>query len=466
MTRSARLLLLLAAVSTSACAATPATEATTPDRPPQLRGSSCRLPPGAHFARGLASVKEHDRSPWTKESCQSVVNEFLCVDGGRGPTAEALFNAGAVHERCGDSTRALDAYRAAAAAGGPRFASARVRIVALTVDPREPDARDRAIAEIGAAVRDAGYQSKEALVALARLQLARGGRVADGDGEDDLARAKKNCQRALALDSDHVPAYDALALTYLAMARREANVVPPVTERGPLAASVPAARLDLALFTAERALRQGPPNASLHNTIGLVHAARGSWSAAVQAFDEARRIDPQYVEAHLNWAFLHLAFHRYEPAEPALRHALTLAPDDYDARLGLALALRGKAGSSGDAADVTAARAELDRAEKIDPARPEVFFNRGVLLHELAAKDGAEAVASLNEAKRELERFVRASGADPRYRDAVAAVTRRSTRDDASCLGEHRDDPGCARGRLQDIDDTIKFFTEVQTTPP
>ena len=82
-----------------------------------------------------------------------------------------------------------------------------------------------------------------------------------------------------------------------------------------------------------------------------------------------------------------------------------MRPNDYDAHLGLALAIRGPiTGAEGDYdAKIAAVQAELDAAKKIDPNRPDAYYNEGIFTQEFKAKSGGakeKTIATLEEAKK------------------------------------------------------------------
>ena len=96
----------------------------------------------------------------------------------------------------------------------------------------------------------------------------------------------------------------------------------------------------------------------------------------------------------MNYAFVNLGFRGFDQAQEAFKKALAMRPNDYDAHLGLALALRGPiTGSETDYdARVSAVQAELDAAKKIDPNRPDAFYNEGILTMEFKAKADRKSV--------------------------------------------------------------------------
>jgi hypothetical protein len=116
-------------------------------------------------------------------------------------------------------------------------------------------------------------------------------------------------------------------------------------------------------------------------------------------------------------------------------------PNDYDAHLGMALALRGPiTGSETDYdARVNAVQAELDAAKKIDAARPDAYYNEGILTQEFKAKgslDKEKQKALLRESQKIFQSFIDKASGKPEYDGAVKR----------------------SKERIQDIDDTLKFM--------
>jgi Tfp pilus assembly protein PilF len=229
------------------------------------------------------------------------------------------------------------------------------------------------------------------------LELRRGSPSKDGDGLDDFDRAKKNIQRALAIDDAYMPAYNQLALYYLALAKQRAPAAKGkrVNENS----------LELGVLVCSQAARKDPKFAPIHNTAGLIYIELGNISAAAASFAQARALDPSLFEAHMNFAAVNMRFRGFENAEKAYRAALRLRPGDYDAHVGLALALRGQAGAPGDAKAVEASR-ELEAAKRIDPDRPEAYYNEAVLTQEYGEEDAKDPDASLKKASALFSTFI------------------------------------------------------------
>jgi len=134
---------------------------------------------------------------------------------------------------------------------------------------------------------------------------------------------------------------------------------------------------------------------------------------------------------------VNLSFRGYEEAEKAYRDALKLHPKDYEAQLGLALAIRGEINDTNFDAAVAEAQQHLDEAKKIAPDRAETYYNEAILTQEFRAKRGSP-VPTLKKAADQYRAFIDKAGSDP----AFAAAVKRS------------------KDRSQDIADTVKFIEE------
>jgi tetratricopeptide (TPR) repeat protein len=185
-----------------------------------------------------------------------------------------------------------------------------------------------------------------------------------------------------------------------------------------------------------QALRKNPNYAPVHNTSGLISAELGDLSAAAAAFGLARKFDPKFFEAHMNYAAVNLSFRGFQQAEASYRAALTLRPNDYDANLGLALAVRGLINDSNFDKNVTESQKLLEKAKSISPNRPETYYNEAILVQEFRARAGGpKAEPILAKAKGLFDQFVSKAGGKDEY---AAAVKR-------------------AKERMEEIDQVIEF---------
>jgi tetratricopeptide (TPR) repeat protein len=125
-------------------------------------------------------------------------------DGGAA-LPESYYNAGLAYMRCGIEKEAIAQYETASSVGGG-FHRARAQL-ALFEYQKTKDLSGT-ISKLEGIIRDAKFQNAEALVGVAALQMERGSDEANSDGKNDLERAKKNIQRALAIDDSFMPAFN------------------------------------------------------------------------------------------------------------------------------------------------------------------------------------------------------------------------------------------------------------------
>ena len=403
------------------------------------------------YKAALAEFLKHDQaSDWAPALCKASADSFVAVskqqetDAGK-PLPEALYNAGLSYMRCGQEEEAVTQFQAAMKAG-QGFHRARAQM-ALFEYKKSGDI-NKAIQSLEQIIRDAKFQNVEALVSVAALQMERGNEVEDGDGANDFERAKKNIQRALAIDDGFMPAMNQLAIYYMEQARRNAGEKPQGSRRrqgGLVVASATRAKvnrqqLELAALVASRGVQMDPNYAPLHNTAGLIQVELRDYNNSVKSFGRARALDPNFFEAHMNYAAVSLSFRGFAEAEKAYRDALRLAPKDYEAHLGLALALRGQINDSNYDQYLAEARKHLAECKQIEPDRPEAYYNEAILTQEYEAKggDSSKSVPALKQAVVKYREFISKAKGQPVYAEAV----KRS--------GE----------RAKDIEDTIKFIEE------
>ena len=430
----------------SACGcggATPPAEAPDGSGPPSPTTAS-RAKAREAFGEGLAALRAHDlANDWSDRACADTAAAFLVAAGGQGAKGalEARYDAGVAYQRCRNDAEAKRIF-AALLAAEPKFHRARVQLALYQLKQGGERALEGALSEMQRAVRDAEFKDSEALVQLAILQMRRHSARADEDGADDLERARKNLQRALAVDDGFMPAYNQLAIYYLERARELAG-----HGRGPVAAASSQQRgdtaaLELADLVVSQAIRRSAGYGPVYNTSGLVRAELGDLSGAAQAFAKARELDPRFFEAHMNYAAVNLQFRGFRQAEAGYRAALGLRPNEYEAHLGLALAIRAQIDDANLAARLGEALAELAAAERLDPTRPETFYNRAILVQEFKArKVAAQGEQAQNEVLREARGIFAEFLHKAEGRKELADAIRR------------------AKERQKDIDD-ILVFTE------
>jgi len=338
----------------------------------------------------LQAMVAHDKAnDWNDATCTQIAKLFLdaqAAQKSKGDLPEAAYNAGLAYQRCNKDAEAKKQFETALNIS-QKFHHARVQLALYDLKERGDSAIEPVIGELQQAVRDAEFQNVEALVNLAMLYMKRRANTPDQDGANDFDRAKKNLQRALAIDDGYQPAFNQLGLYYLEMAkvkagrggRRKAAVFVKTKKAD-------SAMLDLAALVCSQAIRKNPNYAAVHNTAGLIQVELQDINGAVREFQTATKIDPTFFEAQMNYAAINLSFRGFKAAEDAYRAAIRMHPNDYEAHLGLALALRGAINDTNWDKNVAEAQAELEQCKKLAPDRAETLYNEAILTQEYKAK--------------------------------------------------------------------------------
>lgn len=375
------------------------------------------------FNAGLEALVQHDKAAdWTDLTCVSTAQLFLDAAKEQGKTLnEATYNAGLANQRC-KKVEAAKALFKQVLDNDPKFHRAKVQLAMYAYADSGEKNIDEAIATIReAAVVDAQFKNVEALVDLGMLYIKRNNKVEDQDGKTDLLRAKRFIQSAMALDDGYMPAFNQLAILYLETAKQAAgrDTKRKVASGGSKEKKVDTQALELAALVCSQAIRKNAKYASIHNTAGMIQVELSNLNGAVSEFDTARTIEPSFYEAQMNYAAVNLQFRGFKQAEQAYRKAIEIRPNDYDAHLGLALALRGGTDDSNFDKNVKEASEELAKAKQLAPDRAETYYNEAILTQEYKAKSGKGGDAELLNAKKLFGDFIaKASGAGE-FGDAV-----------------------------------------------
>ena len=449
--KAALVLVGIATLSAACGGGATAGKALSPDKvsgKADAKGHAVSKEAAANFDSALEQFAAHDKKQdWDDAGCSAIAKSFAAAadaqksDTGR-PFPEAQYNSGLAYQRCGKDAEARAEFEAVVKSD-PSFHRARAQIALY--DYAKSNDLDGTISKLDQIIHDAKFQNVEALVSLAALQMERGNDQPDGDGKNDLERAQRNLQRALAIDDGYMPAFNQLSVYYLTQAKAKAGQLEKTGKRGRRGmevsgaskASVDSQQLDLAALVAGQAQKKNPNYAPISNTTGLIQVQLKNFNGAVKSFGKARQLDPTFFEAQMNYAAVNLSFRGYEEAEKAYRDALKLKPKDYEAQLGLALAIRGQINDSNFDKYVAEAQAHLDEAKKIAPDRAETYYNEAILTQEFRAKRG-NPVPTLQKAAEQYRQFIEKAGSDPSFAAAVKRSKDRST----------------------DISDTVKFIQE------
>jgi len=427
--------------------------------PQDSHGNAVSAAAAGKFKTGQDALAKFDKSGWNEAACREVAKMFIDAQGEQDKFfAPAVYNAGVAFQRCGLRADAKKQYDEVLSKD-PTFHRARVQLALFAFEEGGEKDIEKAIGEMKRAVADSKFQNVEALVNQSRLEMKRGNNNADADGANDYERAKKNLQRALAVEDAYMPAFNQLAIYYLEVARLKAGQKKSTSARGSQTSKVDTQALELAALVCSQAIQKNPGYAAVHNTAGLISVELGNLNAAVESFGKARRADPNFYEAHMNYASVNMRFRGFTQAEEAYKQAIRVRPNDYDAHLGLALALRGEIDDTNFNAKLAEAQTFLDKAKTLDASRPEAYFNDGILTQEYRAKSGdAAAEPALKKAIELFKQFASKAQGRAEFADAVEDVTAVPTKTDAQCTGKgSRTDKACKKGRIKEIEEIIAF---------
>jgi tetratricopeptide (TPR) repeat protein len=398
------------------------------------------------FDDALKAFVEHDKAfDWSEATCKEVGAMFskaseVQQSATRHSFPAALFNAGLSLQRCDLQADAQARFQAAVDADkGFHRAAAQLALY----EYQKTQNLDATIGKLNDIIREAKFQNADALVGVAALQMERQSDQADSDGKNDLDRAVKNIQRALAIDDSFMPAFNQLALYYLEQAKAKAGKKSGrkagLVVSGAAGKGVNQQMLDLAALVSAQGVGKNPKYAAIYNTAGLIQVEQMNFNGAVKSFKRARELDPKFFEAHMNYGAVNLSFRGFKEADAAYRDALKLKPKEYEAHLGLALALRGAIDDSNYDKNVASSEAELEECRKIDPERAETYYNEAILTQEYRSKGSSDqAVPMLKKAAEIYRTFISKAASNEGF---AAAVKR-------------------AKERTKDIDDTVKFVIE------
>lgn len=214
----------------------------------------------------------------------------------------AYFNIGRIYEDQGDTDEARRWYQRASEKG-KNFGDGLVNLGRMELAKGN---KSEAMALFNKAIQIEPFNGE------AHLNLAHEARE-----RGDFANAVKHVRTALKEDSQNVLAYEVLARVYYDLGRFE------------LAKLVCLTGLDIA------------KTADLYNTLGLVHLKQDNVRVALTAFEDALKLDPSYVPAHMNVGAITFNYRDYESSYRHFSEVVKQQPDNLDALLSKAVAARG-----------------------------------------------------------------------------------------------------------------------------
>lgn len=380
-----------------------------------------------HWTQAIAMFERNDSAAngWTAANCQQTQSKFEEANGAQGGNfTEAIYMLGVVSSRCGNEEAALGHYRRALETN-QNYCGARVGVALEDMrQGRTAQAREH----FERAIRD-DNQCTSGYVNLAIIQR---------QNPAEVSEALNNLRRALAIESDYLPAFNQMALLYLAQATANQRQF-----------------LDLAEVVCRQAQLINPNYAPIYNTWGLINVRQGNIIAALAKFERAFNLDADFFEAYMNFGQLTLSFRGYEDAARAFTQARRLRAQDYDATIGLGAAQRGLS-------QLDEAEATYRAAIEIDARRPEAYFNLGLLYQDFKGGN----IPDLRQASQFYEQFTQRAGNEPRFAEVVEGVTRRCRRRPESGSRRRREGQSewvgdCRPGRVQQIELAITLQEEL-----
>lgn len=381
-----------------------------------------------HWKAGIEAFERHEKDGWSSQACSDTRDIFeKALKAQRGKFVEAEYMIGLTYERCGDREKARSLYERVIAEH-PKMCSPRV---ALGLIKEEVDGDTQGALSFYREAIKQNPNCPSAYVNIARHQ-AKG-------SADEVYEAVLNLRRALAFRSDYLPAFNELALIHFKRGKSRDQ----------------RSELDLAEIVLRQAQLIDESYAPIYNTWGLVKLEREDLLAALQFFEQARKLDPNIYEAQMNFGQITLSFRGYRDARDAFTQAVKLQPDSYDAVVGLGAALRGLE-------QFEDAEKQYKRAIELDPDRPDAYFNMAILLHEYlsAQADSQEkTVERLKEADRWYDTFVEKAKNKRAYAANIEDVTRRCNLDRSK---RRRGSSDCQMGRKQVIEEFIAALREAE----
>ncbi len=318
--------------------------------------------------------------------CESFSGDFQKVYKEYGSQMTiAWFNSGAVLEECGKTGEAEKIYEAIIKKE-PKFDLAYNNLGVIHWNRKK---ESKALDYFKRAV-DANPKTK---APRNNLAAALRNKYSIDPKQDDFAKAERNLQTVLAVDSSNQLAYENLARLYY--------------DRGRLKDKSYILLADLVVAQSLRVFKDaGLESPDIYNIKGLIFMERDNQVDALKAFSKAAELSPQHADAHMNIAMISIRFRDYAQAEKSINIALKDARQkkNVETYLGLGVAQRGLR-------KYKDAEKSFKKAMDISGKDPRALYNLGVLYqsHIGPASDG-DGVKENDKAKEFFSKFIGKAG--------------------------------------------------------
>ena len=337
------------------------------------------------------------------DDCKSFAKDFTKAgEKDKGRESEGLFNAGAVLDSCGMDKDAEALYNQAISKN-PKNGLAMNNLGVLF---QKRGQTPQALAQFEAAIK-ADPKSAQAVQAYnnrGALLYERAKQAGSKSFDDAIG----SIRRALAIDSGSMAAYQLLASIYYQTAEADKS------------------KLKLAQLVCDEAKKINPDYAPIYHTLGLIKLRSKDVTGALTEFRKAAALDPSLLEAQMNIAAISLSARSYKQAEEAFQAVLKKQPTNFDATIGMGVAMRGQRKSD-------ESESWYNKALALDPKNCGVFYNMGLLYQDY--KSGSPE--DMKKGQDLYNKYLTCGRTDP----------------------EHQTD---AKRRIKDIDDTFKALAEAK----
>lgn len=125
-------------------------------------------------------------------------------------------------------------------------------------------------------------------------------------------------------------------------------------------------------------------NAFVYYYWGISRSSEGNTHGALECFDKAIKLKPDYDKAYNSRGFVHTSLQNYKDAIADFSKAITLKPDN-------ANAFNGRGWASFEIHDTSAALTDISKSIQLDPKYAEAYNNRGWIYYMAGKYDSAIA---------------------------------------------------------------------------
>ena len=183
------------------------------------------------------------------------------------------------------------------------------------------------------------------------------------DAERDRleAEAIDHLRRALAVEAENLAAFNTFALIYLEGSEENQS------------------RLDLSQLLIDQAKKKNDKYAPLYVTSALLYLKKSDVSHAIADLTKAIGLDPGLIEARMDLGSLDVSFRKYDDAKDQFDAVLKKEPKNYDAKIGLGVAMRGIAAVQKNKDMLDAAEKAYLEAKGWQPNNGAAYFNLGLI---------------------------------------------------------------------------------------